>query len=166
MANDKSRKFKHNQIMFCILPWIVEFSRLFVFGEDRLRERGSLPATFYVLKWYFLWQTIRAANWNRIKYVFAYSLDFLSTIDPVSYTHLDVYKRQGVFASSVWLMGFNWTSISLVKFMSEVLVSITIFLSLIHILSPWVNLISSVKTHLPNLTSTQLSILELQNKLM
>ena len=36
-------------------------------GEDRLRERGSLPATFYVLKGYFLWQTIRAANSNRIK---------------------------------------------------------------------------------------------------
>ena len=25
------------------------FSRPIVFGEDRLRERGSLPATFYVL---------------------------------------------------------------------------------------------------------------------
>ena len=36
------------------------------FGEDRLRERGSLPATFYVLP--------------RVK--------------SVSYTHLDVYKRQ------------------------------------------------------------------------
>ena len=30
-----------------------------VFGEDRLTGRGSLPATFYVLKVYFLWQTIR-----------------------------------------------------------------------------------------------------------
>ena len=28
---------------------IVEFSRPIVFGEDRLWERGSLPATFYVL---------------------------------------------------------------------------------------------------------------------
>ena len=49
MANDNSRKFKQNQIMFRIQPWIVEFSRPIVFGEDRLRERGSLPATFYVL---------------------------------------------------------------------------------------------------------------------
>ena len=40
MANDNSRKFKQNQIIFCIQPWFVEFSR------------------------------------------------------PVSYTHLDVYKRQ------------------------------------------------------------------------
>ena len=28
---------------------IVEFSRTFDFGEDRLMGRGSLPATFYVL---------------------------------------------------------------------------------------------------------------------
>ena len=41
MANDKSRKFKQNQIMFCMQPWIVEHSRPVVFGEDRLRERGS-----------------------------------------------------------------------------------------------------------------------------
>ena len=48
MANDNSRKFKQNQIIFCIQPWFVEDSRPIVFGEDRLRERGSLPATFYV----------------------------------------------------------------------------------------------------------------------
>ena len=28
---------------------IVEFSRSVDFGKDRLRERGSLPVTFYVL---------------------------------------------------------------------------------------------------------------------
>ena len=49
MANDKSRKFKQNQISFFIRPWSVEYSTPIVFGEDRLRERGSLPATFYVL---------------------------------------------------------------------------------------------------------------------
>ena len=49
MANDNSRKFKQNQMMFCIQPCIVEFSRSFVFGDDRLSEKGSLPATFYVL---------------------------------------------------------------------------------------------------------------------
>ena len=49
MANDNCRKFKQNQISFCIRPWIVEVSRNFDFGEDRLRGRGSLPATFYVL---------------------------------------------------------------------------------------------------------------------
>ena len=38
MANDKSRKFKQNQIMFCIQPRIVEFSRPVGFGEDPLRE--------------------------------------------------------------------------------------------------------------------------------
>ena len=48
MAND-SRKFKQNQIMFCIQALIVEDSRPVDFGEDQLSERGSLPATFYVL---------------------------------------------------------------------------------------------------------------------
>ena len=43
-----------------------------VFGEDRLRERGSLPAVFFY-QGYFLWQTITAANSNRIKRLFAYS---------------------------------------------------------------------------------------------
>ena len=37
MANDKSRKFKQNQIFFCMQPWFVEYSRPIVFGEDRLR---------------------------------------------------------------------------------------------------------------------------------
>ena len=67
MVNDNSRKFKLNQIIFSIHRWFVEYSWHFVFGEDRLRERGSLPATFYVLKGYFLWQTITAANLNGIK---------------------------------------------------------------------------------------------------
>ena len=49
MTNDNSRKIKQNRISLCILPWYLEYSRLVVFGEDRLRERGSLPATFYVL---------------------------------------------------------------------------------------------------------------------
>ena len=49
MANDKSRKFKQNQIRFRIQPCIVEFSIPVGVGEDRLRERGSLPATFYVV---------------------------------------------------------------------------------------------------------------------
>ena len=49
MANDKSRKFKQNQMIMSILPYIVEFSRPIDFGEDRLRKRGSLPETFYDL---------------------------------------------------------------------------------------------------------------------
>ena len=47
MANDNSRKFKQNQIIFYIQPWFVEYSRPIVFGEDRLRGRGSLAATFF-----------------------------------------------------------------------------------------------------------------------
>ena len=35
--------------MFCICARFVEDSRPIDFGEDRLRERGSLPVTFYVL---------------------------------------------------------------------------------------------------------------------
>ena len=50
MANDKSRKFKQNQIIFCVQPWFVEYSRPIVFGEDRLREMGSLPATVFFIK--------------------------------------------------------------------------------------------------------------------
>ena len=74
MANDNSRKFKQNQKIICIQPYIVEFSRPIVFGEDRLRERGSLPAAFFY-QGYFLWQTITAANSNRIKSFSAYSSD-------------------------------------------------------------------------------------------
>ena len=52
----------------------------FDFGEDRLRGRGSLPATFYVL--------------TRVK--------------SVSYTHLDVYKRQlynlGLYANNLLIL--------------------------------------------------------------
>ena len=66
MANDKSHKFKQNQKIICIQLWIREFSRPIVFCEDRLTERGSLPAAFFY-KGYFLWQTITAANSNRIK---------------------------------------------------------------------------------------------------
>ena len=49
MGNDESHKFKQNRIIFCIQTWFVEYSRPVVFGEDGLGERGSLPATFYVL---------------------------------------------------------------------------------------------------------------------
>ena len=49
MVIDNSRKFKQNQMMFCIHQGIVEFSIPIGVGEDRLRERGSLPATFYVI---------------------------------------------------------------------------------------------------------------------
>ena len=47
----------------------VSYTHLDVYkrqGEDRLRERGSLPAAFFY-QGYFLWQTITAANSNRIK---------------------------------------------------------------------------------------------------
>ena len=49
MTNDNWLKLKHNQIRFFIHPYIVENSRSADFGEGRLRERGSLPATFYVV---------------------------------------------------------------------------------------------------------------------
>ena len=49
MANDNIRKFKQNQIKFRIQPWIVEFSIPVGVGDDRLRERGSLPATVFFL---------------------------------------------------------------------------------------------------------------------
>ena len=49
MTNDNSRKFKQNQILFCTPSWIIEYSRSVDFCKDLLREKGSLPATFYVL---------------------------------------------------------------------------------------------------------------------
>ena len=48
MANDNSRKYKQNQIIFRVPTSIIVFSRPVVFGEDRLRKRGSLPATFFL----------------------------------------------------------------------------------------------------------------------
>ena len=36
-------------VMFRIQPCIVEFLRPIGVGEHWLRERGSLPATFYIL---------------------------------------------------------------------------------------------------------------------
>ena len=49
MTNHNCRKFKQNQIVFYICARAVEDSRPIDFGEDWLRGRGSLPATFYVL---------------------------------------------------------------------------------------------------------------------
>ena len=52
--------------------------RPIVFGEDRLRERGSLPATVFFYQGKFFFGAI------------------LYHVTSVSYTHLDVYKRQDV----------------------------------------------------------------------
>ena len=74
MKNDIFRKFKENQILFCIRPSIVEKSRPIDFGEDRLMERGSLQATFYVLTRVFFWQMCirdRYANNHLILFEFA-----------------------------------------------------------------------------------------------
>ena len=49
MTNDNCRTFKQNEIMLSIPSSIVDNSRSVDLVENRLRERGSLPATFYVL---------------------------------------------------------------------------------------------------------------------
>ena len=72
MTNDNCRKFKQNQIIFCICARLVKYSRSVDFGEAVLRGRGSLPATVYLQKKVIIIQCVKA----------------------VSYTHLDVYKRQ------------------------------------------------------------------------
>ena len=105
MANDNSRKFKQNQIIFCIQPWFVEYSRPIVFGEDRLRKRGSLPATFYILTRVFSMANDKSRKFKQNQLVFfipfliilnSRSVDFVEDrLRAVSYTHLDVYKRQG-----------------------------------------------------------------------
>ena len=48
MTNDNCRTFKQNQIILCIPSSIVDNSRSVDYVEDRLRDCGSLPATFYV----------------------------------------------------------------------------------------------------------------------
>ena len=89
MADDNSRKFKQNQIILCIHPWIVEDSRPFDFGEDRLGGRGCLPATFYVL--------------TRVKYLILINkypdkkiiIIHCRNVDEISINvEADVYKRQ------------------------------------------------------------------------
>ena len=95
MANDNSRKFKQNQIIVCIQAWIVDYSRPIVFSEDRLRERGSLPATFYVLTRVIFYMT--NDNCRNVKHneIICCTDPYIVEISrPVSYTHLDVYKRQ------------------------------------------------------------------------
>ena len=60
-------------------------------GEDRLRERGSLPATFYVLTRVIFYMTndnCRKFKQNQMMFCIQ------NCIVAVSYTHLDVYKRQ------------------------------------------------------------------------
>ena len=57
LTNDNCRTFKQNQIMFCMHPWLVEDSRRVHFGEDQLRGRGSLLATFYVITRLILFMT-------------------------------------------------------------------------------------------------------------
>ena len=53
MTNDNCRTFKQNQIIFYICACIVEDSRLIDCGEDRLRGRGSLPATFFIKRIFY-----------------------------------------------------------------------------------------------------------------
>ena len=50
VTNDNCRKFKQIQLRFCIPFLTKENSRSVDFVEDRLMGRGSLSATFYVLK--------------------------------------------------------------------------------------------------------------------
>ena len=107
MANDNSRKFKQNQIIFCIQPWFVEYSRPIVIGEDRLRERGSLPATVFFLSreiFFLANDNSRKFKQNQIMFrIQPWIVEFSRPIvfgedqlRAVSYTHLDVYKRQSV----------------------------------------------------------------------
>ena len=110
MTNDNCRTFKQNQIILCIPSSVVDNSRSFDFVEDRLRERGSLPATFNVLTRGIVSMTndnCRTFKQNQIMFCirpwilkdsrpFDFGEDQLKErgIYPVSYTHLDVYKRQ------------------------------------------------------------------------
>ena len=65
------------------------------FGEDRLRERGSLPVKFYVLTRVIVSMTndnCRKFKHNQI--ILCIRSWIVKNWRPVSYTHLDVYKRQ------------------------------------------------------------------------
>ena len=82
MTNDNCRKFKENQIIFCTLSCVAESSRSIDFGEDRLRERGSLPATFFVLSRVFYMANDNSRKFKQNQMMFC--------ILPCT----DVYKRQ------------------------------------------------------------------------
>ena len=91
-ANDISRNVKQNQIIFCIQPWILEFSRPVGFGEDQLWERGSLPATFYVLTMVIFSMT--NGNCRTFKQNQRLICIRLSIVKDWRLVDWDVYKRQ------------------------------------------------------------------------
>ena len=70
MANDNGCKFKQNQIIFCIQPLFVEYSRPIVFGEDQLIERGSLPATFYIFTGVFIMANDKSRKFKQKRTIF------------------------------------------------------------------------------------------------
>ena len=92
--------------MFRIQPWIVEFSRSVDFGKDRLRERGSLPVTFYVLTRVFPMANDNSRKFKQNQIIFCIQPKIVEFSRPVSYTHLDVYKRQELSAS--WKLVDNY----------------------------------------------------------
>ena len=83
MANNNSRKFKQNQTMFCIQPWIVEFSTPIDFGKDRLRERGSLPATLYILTRVFSMANDNSRKFKQNQIIFCIQPWFVESSRPV-----------------------------------------------------------------------------------
>ena len=126
MTNHNCRKFKQNQIIFYICAWVVEDSRPFDFGEDRLRGKGlSLihicgKLREIELRILLFWHKLCVNALPEIsKFVTQFSrrnksyllhckerfktnlsirvclpVTHMVFLLPVSYTHLDVYKRQ------------------------------------------------------------------------
>ena len=110
--------------MFCIQPWIVEFSRPFVVGEGRLRavsythldvyKRQGTPHCQQYYEDLLTNRTVKSRRRDHVVYFLISTLTkvydkiipcpaegpktlkvLLKEITSVSYTHLDVYKRQG-----------------------------------------------------------------------
>ena len=64
MTNHNCRKFKQNQIILYICAWAIENSMSVDFGEDRLRGKGSLPETFFVVTWVKYLILINKVSWK------------------------------------------------------------------------------------------------------
>ena len=96
LANDNSRKFKQNQIMFRIQPWIVVL-KTYCFWWRSVKGRGSLPAIFYVWTNVFSMANDNSRKFKQnhiIFYLQPWFVEYSRPVVSVSYTHLDVYKRQ------------------------------------------------------------------------
>ena len=99
MMNDNCRKFKQNQIIFCIQPWFVEYSRPIVFCEDRLRERGSLTSTFCVVTRVFSMANDKIRKFKQNQLVFCIQPWIIEFSRPIGFGEDRLRERSSLLAT-------------------------------------------------------------------